>query len=106
MRQTSPRAPLAILLTLALTALGAWAIPHARAAECGDAVGPCQCGDRVVTDTKLGGTDPVLRTTCPCDGLIVTSRVTLDIGGTLRGQGDTCSGIVLEGNATGVVVKN
>jgi hypothetical protein len=103
MRHSSLRALL--LLTLGLTTLGAGAVRPARAADCGGGV-PCHCGDRVVTNTRLGGSDPVLRTPCPCDGLIVASGVSLEIRGTITGESDLCSGILLEGNATGVAVTN
>ena len=106
MRHSSLRALLTILLTLGLTTLGAGAMRPAPAADCGGGVRPCHCGDRVVTNTRLGGSDPVLRTPCPCDGLIVASGVSLEIRGTITGESDLCSGILLEGNATGVAVTN
>jgi len=43
---------------------------------------------------------------CPCDGLIVVSGVSLEIGGTITGENDACSGILIEGNATSVAVTN
>src|SRR5262245_19556536 len=100
---------LRVLLTmvlLGLTTLGAGALQPAPAADCGEGVGACHCGDRVVTNTRLRGSDPVLRTACPCDGLIVASGVSLEIRGTITGESDLCSGILLEGNATGVAVTN
>jgi hypothetical protein len=67
---------------------------------CGDGIGPCHCGDVVVTDTLLGGSDPVLRTRCPCDGLSVASGITLEIVGTIRAEaGNQCSGIRLADHA-------
>jgi len=95
-----------VILTLCLGTLGAATVEPARAADCGDGIGPCRCGDRVVMNTRLGGSDPVLTTTCPCDGLIVASGVSLEIGGTITGQSDACSGILIEGNATGVAVTD
>src|SRR5262245_32964219 len=105
MRHPSLRALLTIILTLVCFALGAGALSPVQADDCGSGVGPCHCGDRVVTNARLGGSDPVLRTVCPCDGLIVASGVTLEIRGTLTGESDLCSGIVVEGGATGVTVK-
>ena len=49
-----------------------------------------------------GGSDPIFRTTCPCDGLVVASGVTLEINGTITGS----AGILVEGGAAGVAVKN
>ena len=106
MRDSSLRRVFALVVTLALTVLGARAIPQAIAADCGTGVGPCQCGDRVVTNTRLSAADPVLRTTCPGQGLIVASGVSLEIRGTMTGADDTGSAITLEGNATDVVVRN
>jgi hypothetical protein len=106
MRDSSLRRVFALVVTLSLTVLGARGIPQAIAADCGTGVGPCQCGDRVVTNTRLSAADPVLRTACPCEGLIVASGVSLEIRGTMTGADDTCSAITLEGNATDVVVRN
>jgi hypothetical protein len=106
MRHSSLRAGLTSILTLALTALGTGAMDRARAADCGTGVGPCHCGDRVVADTRLGSSDPVLRGPCPCDGLGVASGVTLELRGTLAAESDLCFGIRLEDNSSGVVVKN
>jgi hypothetical protein len=68
----------------------------ARAKLCGDDVQgrdvPCACGDTVVSDLTLTD-DPVARTVCPGDGLIVraidaTHGVTIDLRGkALRGTG-------------------
>ena len=77
------------------------ATPHRRCAECpvlasgadcGDGVAPCHCGDTVITPTRLDASDPILRTTCPCDGLRVVGGVPLEIGGTIRGSG-ACLGL-------------
>src|SRR5262249_28324449 len=95
-----------VILTLCLGTLGAATVEPARAADCGEGVGACRCGDRVVPNSRLGGSDPVLTTTCPCDGLIVASGVSLQIGGTITGESDACSGILIEGNATGVAVTD
>ena len=101
-----------LLLTsvLVLIALGQGAVTPVLGANCGDGVGLCSCGDTVVTSTRLDGSHPVLQAPCPCDGLIVRSGVTLQIGGTLKGQNE-CSGIRVEpepvsGRAEGVVVTD
>jgi hypothetical protein len=84
------------------------------ATDCGDGVGPCSCGDRVVSDTTLDASDPVLGTRCPCHGLLVASGVTLDIGGTIRSGGpDVCTdprvgltaGIKIEPGAADVTIR-
>lgn len=106
MRHPSSRALVTILLTLACFAVGAGALSPIEAADCGSGVGPCHCGDRVITNARLGGSDPVLRNVCPCDGLIVASGVALEIRGTITGESDLCSGIVVEGGASGVTVRN
>jgi len=61
---------------------------------CGDTSGPggtdvpCHCGNVVTTNTRLNASDPVIRETCPADGLSVTGGVTLDLhGATIRGAG-------------------
>jgi len=73
--------------------------------SCGDDV-PCSCGDRVVKDRKLRGSDPVTKTVCPADGLVVATGVTLDLGGTtLRGR-DMGAGVRLEPGATHATVRN
>src|SRR5262249_60332800 len=104
-RPPSLRALATIILTLACFAQGVGALSSVQAADCGSGIGVCHCGDRVVTNARLNGSDPVLRTVCPCDGLIVASGVTLEIRGTITGESDLCSGIVVEGGATGVTVK-
>jgi hypothetical protein len=68
----------------------------ARAGLCGDDVAgrdvPCACGDVVVSSVVLGD-DPVARSVCPDEGLIVrvagmSTAVTIDLAGaTLRGSG-------------------
>ena len=86
----------------------------ARAADCGEGVAPCSCGDRVITNTVLGGLDPVLRTACPCNGLIIASGVTLDVGGTIQWSGpNSCNdpflfptAILIETGASDVVIKH
>jgi len=108
MRQSSLRT---LLVTLAMTllSLGPSAVSAVQAATCGDSVGPCSCGDTVITSTKLGATDPILSTTCPDTGLIVdpfsvpTPGLTLEIAGTLRGSGRGF-GIQLARNADHVVI--
>jgi hypothetical protein len=92
-------------MLLAVMVLGGGLFARALAADCGDGVGPCSCGDRVVTNSKLDGSDPVLRTTCPCDGLVVASGVALNIGGTIQGSG-ACTGVRVEENASGGVATD
>ena len=65
------------------TISGAWA------ANCGDSAGPrgsripCACGDRVVTNTKLVKSDPVVDAACPENGLTIGSNnIILDCRGT------------------------
>lgn len=68
----------------------------AAAKRCGDDVGgvdvPCACGDEVVSSTVLGD-DPVVRSTCRFDGLLLRATddrtsLVLDLAGhTLRGKG-------------------
>jgi len=77
--------------------LALWSFPGAAGAKlCGDDVQgqhiPCACGDTVVSDRALTN-DPVTRTVCPANGLIVRAAsadhgVTIDLRGkTLRGSG-------------------
>jgi hypothetical protein len=83
-----------VTLAVVFIALAGGAMSPALGAPCGNGVGPCHCGDVVVTSTTLRGSDPVLKTRCPCDGLILAPGVTLQIGGTIRAQaGNQCSGI-------------
>ena len=68
-----------------------------QAVLCGDAVGgvdvPCDCGDVVVSSLTLDDADPVTRTVCANDGLIVRAAgaraaIRVDLRGyTLRGSG-------------------
>ena len=59
-------------------ALGACQAPGPA---CGDGIGvPCSCGDTVVTYTRLSGSDPVLQTPCPFDGLFVVGHDRIDAG--------------------------
>jgi hypothetical protein len=87
----------------------------AIAADCGDGVGPCSCGDRVITNTTLSAADPVRTTICPCNGLVVASGVTLKVRGTIRSNGPSAScnisdipnaGIVIETGSSNVVIMN
>lgn len=76
---------------------------------CGDNVAgndiPCDCGDLVVSDTVLTD-DPVTRTTCSGDGLVVRANggdrgLTLDLrGATLRG-GSKGAGIAIAYGGSG-----
>ena len=99
---------------LVLTVVGLVALVPAHGADCGAGIGPCSCGDRVITNTALGS-DPVLRQSCPCHGLIVASGVTLDIGGTIQWTGPgSCgdpavlfpSAVLIEEGADNVVIKH
>ena len=104
-----PGASLVLYMLLIAVTLGAGVVGSAAAADCGDRIGPCSCGDRVVTNTTLGGSDPVLRTMCPCIGLIVAPGVTLDLGGTLKGSDQSnplCSGVLIEDGAQDVIVRH
>lgn len=83
----------------------------AAAAHCGDDVGgrdvPCACGDIVVSDVRLGTSDPVVRQSCPHDGLVVRadeapSSIEIDLAGqTLRGSGAGAGLRVLTGGPGG-----
>jgi hypothetical protein len=60
----------------------------------------------VVKDRTLRGADPVTRTVCVADGLVVAAGVTLDLGGaTLRGQG-AGAGVRIEAGATDARVQS
>jgi parallel beta-helix repeat protein len=90
-----------LALFLVLSTAAAWG------ASCGDTSGlggtdvPCACGDTVTTSTVLDATDPVTTSVCTCDGLIVRSGVTLDLGGrTISGSG-RCMGINIGGDFAG-----
>jgi hypothetical protein len=73
-------------------------------AVCGGDV-PCACGDHVVRDRTLRGSDPITKTVCAADGLIVADGVTLDLGGkTLRGQG-AGTGVRIAAGATHATVQ-
>lgn len=85
----------------------------ATAKRCGDDVDgadvPCACGDEVVASTILGD-DPVVRATCPFDGLLIRTRdgataVVLDLAGhTLRGDGRGIGLRVLNGGPGGASI--
>lgn len=84
MRETGSRGAVPLTWTTSIIAIAAWLCAGpAAAADCGDGVGPCKCGDTVVANTTLtadiGG--------CPKAGLIIASpSVTLDCAGrTLTG---------------------
>jgi hypothetical protein len=98
---------LVILSGVLLLLVGPGAIAPSVAADCGDTSGAggadlsCSCGDTVTTDTTLDDTDPVTSAVCSCDGLIVSSSVTLDLGGhTIRGS-RVCDGINIGGDVAG-----
>jgi hypothetical protein len=98
-------------VAIAAIALGCWLCAALGQAKlCGDDVAgqrvPCACGDTVVSDLSLTD-DPVARTTCPNDGLIVramdaTHGVTVDLRGkTLRGKGNGAGIWILYGGPGG-----
>jgi hypothetical protein len=64
MRHVFLRPVLINLVFVALIAFGSGAAAPALAAPCRDGVGPCGCGDTVVTPTKLDRSDPGLREVC------------------------------------------
>jgi hypothetical protein len=102
----------ALATALVLTAVVALAGP-AVAKRCGDDVDgadvPCACGDEVVSSTVLGD-DPVVRTVCPYDGLLIRTRdeatsIVLDLAGhTLRGRGRGVGLRVLGGGPGGATI--
>jgi hypothetical protein len=84
--------PLALMLMLIA---GAAVV---QAADCGDGVGPCSCGDTVTSDTTLDASDPVLNPpACPGDGLTVDG-VNLDLGGGTITGSNTGTGLILAGS--------
>jgi len=97
---------------LALCAAAALAAP-AAAKRCGDDVDgadvPCACGDEVVSSTRLDG-DPVTRTICRHDGLIVraadeNASLLLDLAGhRLRGRGAGAGLRLLSGGPGGALI--
>jgi hypothetical protein len=93
MRHHSASLLVVLSLTFLVALAGSGTRAPAAAADCGDGVGPCRCGDTVVTNTTLNDTDPVTATVCPCDGLLVASGVELNLGGrTISGSG-VCIGV-------------
>lgn len=96
---------------LPILAVVLWAFAGAAGAKlCGDDVQghdvPCACGDTVVSDLVLTS-DPVTRTVCPANGLIVRAAsanhgVTIDLRGkTLRGSGYGVGVLILYGGPGG-----
>lgn len=83
-------------------------------AACGDAIEggrvPCACGDRVVTDTVLWATDPVVAEPCRGDGLVIdaptgSDGLTLNLGGqSLLGNGRGAGIRVVDGGRLGSVI--
>ena len=70
----------------------------ALAVNCGTGIGPCFCGDTVVTNTVLDS-----NLTCPATALTVAPSVSLDLGlHTITGPGGTTTapGIILSSGAT------
>jgi hypothetical protein len=90
---------------LVLAATLGMAVDTAFAADCGDGVGACSCGDTVITDTTLVESfDPVCSTgpadTCPDTGLFVATDVVLSLGGcTIRGGTGSLNGVDASQNA-------
>lgn len=83
-------------------------------ATCGDDVDgarvPCECGDVVVSDTRLRPGDPVVSGRCLTDGLLVRARpgaesISLDLGGlSLLGSGRGTGIYVINGGKLGATV--
>ncbi len=101
-------------LLAALVLLASFAMP-ARAKPCGDDVAgrdvPCACGDVVVSDLSLTD-DPVTRTVCKGDGLVVRAPkaaqgITIDLRGkTLRGSGGGTGLWVIQGGPGGAHIRS
>jgi hypothetical protein len=91
--------PLALLVWVSLNA---FTVVHAAA--CGGGA-LCACGDTVTTNHTLAcGIDPVTVAACPGDGLVVSSGVTLDLGGcTLAGSGSGI-GVTLQPRGSSMTV--
>jgi len=90
-----------LVVFIALATAAAWGAPCGDTSGPGDSDIPCACGDTVMTDTVLNATDPVTTGVCPCNGLIVRSNVTLDLGGRTISGSRTCVGIDIGGGAAG-----
>lgn len=102
------------LLCLTAWIIGGEALP-ASAKFCGDDIGgtrvACDCGDVVISDTRLEAGDPVVNRRCSLDGLVVApsfrrESLTLDLNG-LTISGDLYGvGIRVEsGGASGAVLR-
>lgn len=108
-RQALAAACLAALTILAVSA------GTAGAKHCGDLVDggrvACDCGDIVVSDTRLQPGDPIVGRRCPLEGLIVAAplladSITLDLNGlTLRGERYGAGIRVESGGASGTVIR-
>ena len=83
----------------------------AHADACGDDLDgrrvACRCGDTVVSDTRLAGSDPVVTTRCTLDGLTIRARdlaesIRVDLNGqVLRGSGVGNGVLVVYGGTDG-----
>ena len=71
---------------------------------------PCQCGDIVVTDTRLQPDDPVVTEQCPADGVVVrvpaeSRSVVIDLKGQeIRGSGVGIGIRILRGGSEGAKI--
>jgi hypothetical protein len=103
--------PTVLVLTLALAALSPHATPaFALSGFCGGTT-PCECGDKLVASRNLvHNLDPITRTVCTGDGLIVDGssppNITLNLGSqTIRGSGSGISaGIRIVDSYSGLTV--
>jgi hypothetical protein len=110
MKGESIRRVSAIAVCVALVALAA----PVFAGVCGDDVQgrrvACECGDTVVSSTRLRGTDPVASAQCSNDGLLVDAAagapgLVLDLAGqTIKGAGRGYGIRVLDGGEQGVII--
>jgi hypothetical protein len=111
MKGESIRRASALAVCFTLVALA----PPVFAGVCGDDVDgarvACSCGDTVVSNTRLRGTDPVVGAQCSDDGLLVdaasgTPGLVLDLAGqTIKGAGRGCGIRVLDGGDRGVIIS-
>lgn len=84
------------------------------AAECGDDVGgarvACECGDIVVSDTRLQPQDPIVRLRCDHDGLSLraprgAASIGVDLAGlSIVGSGSGSGIRILDGGENGAVI--
>jgi hypothetical protein len=110
MKAESIRTACALLACFALVAVGR----PVFGGVCGDDVDgvrvACKCGDTVISNTRLRGTDPVAAAQCSRDGLLVDAGdgapgLILDLGGqTVKGAGEGYGIRVLDGGTGGVII--